>query len=231
VRGSLLGAGGWTRRAFLIWSTVAFAAMAFAPRTRRAASAAGADGPVPLTGRKQAILMALIAQVIPLGPDASSASRVHMQVLTRIRDRVGQSRELLVLYHQGLEQLDAVSLKRYGAGFPELAWNQQFELLSWIDGPDEYYAKGKVVAGQLPALKKWLAAHLPVRTLKNLFLYVVSWFRGVSLQDFWIRLREDVFDAFYSDPVGLGWIGLDAAGMPTSTPGRHFENRGQGGHR
>jgi hypothetical protein len=154
-----------------------------------------------------------------------------MQVLTRIRDRVGHSRELLVLYHHGLEQLDAVSLKQYGAGFPELAWNQQFELLSWIDGPDEYYAKAKVVAGRLPALKNWLAAHLPLRTLKALLLHVVSWFRGVSLQDFWTRLREDVFDAFYSDPIGLGWIGLGATGMPTSTPDHHVENRGQGGHR
>jgi hypothetical protein len=226
----LLGAGGWPRRAFLIWSTIAFAAMAFAPWTRRAASALGAEGPVPLTGRKQAILMALIAQVIPL--EASTASRAHVQVLTRIRDRVGQSKELLVLYHEGLEQLDAVSLKRYGAGFPELAWNQQFELLSWIDGPDEYYAKGKVVVGRLPELKKWLAAHLPIGTLKTFLLRVVSWFRGVSLQDFWTRLREDVFDAFYSDPIGLSWIGLGATGMPTSAPDHHVEKRGgQGGHR
>jgi hypothetical protein len=174
--------------------------------------------------------MALIAQVIPL--EASTASRAHVQVLTRIRDRVGQSKELLVLYHEGLEQLDAVSLKRYGAGFPELAWNQQFELLSWIDGPDEYYAKAKVVAGRLPALKNWLAAHLPLRTLKTLLFHVVSWFRGVSLEDFWLRLREDVFDAFYSDPIGLGLIGLGATGMPTSTPDHHFEKSGgQGGHR
>ena len=177
----------------------------------------------------QAILMALIAQVIPLEPEASTANRAHMRVLTRIKDRVGQSRELLVLYQQGLEQLDAVSLKRYGAGFPELAWNQQFELLSWIDGPDEYYAKAKVVAG--PALKKWLAAYLPLGTLKTLLLHVVSWFRGVSLQDFWTRLREDVFDAFYSDPIGLGLIGLGATGMPTGTPDHHVENSGQGRHR
>jgi hypothetical protein len=153
-----------------------------------------------------------------------------MQVLTRIKDRVEQSRELLVLYNQGLEQLDALSLKRYGAGFPELAWNQQFELLSWIDGPDEYYAKGKMVAGRLPALKNWLASHLPLRTVKTLLLQVGSWFRGVSLQEFWIRVREDVFDAFYSNSIGLGLIGLDATGMPTSTP-HHHESRGPGWHR
>ena len=227
----MLGSGGWTRRAFLIWSTIAFAAMAFAPWRRRAAASPGADGPVPLTGRKQAILMALIAQVIPLELEASTASRAHMQVLARIKDRVGQSRELLVLYNQGLEQLDALSLKRYGAGFPELAWNQQFELLSWVDGPDEYYAKGKIVADRLPALKTWLAAHLPLRTLKTFLLHVMSWFRGVSLQDFWIRLREDVFDAFYSDPIGLSWIGLGPTGMPMSMPDHHVENSGQGGHR
>jgi len=221
---------GLSRRTFLMWSGVAFAAMAFRLWPRPAASTPGAGASFPLTERRQAILVALIAQVIPLEP-ASTATRTHMQVLTRMMDRVGQSKELLVLYQRGLEQLDAVSLKRYGAGFPELPSNQQFELLSWIDEPDEYYAKGKLVAGRLPALKKWLAAHLPLQSLKTLLLQIVSWFRGVSLQEFWIRLREDVFDAFYSDPVGLGWIGLGATGMPAGTPDNHGEHRSQGGRR
>jgi hypothetical protein len=110
--------------------------------------------------------------------------------------------------------MDALAEKRYRAGFPELSWDQQFELLTWIDGASNYYDTAKGMVKGYSGLKDWVVGHLPVGTLKAVFLQAIAWLRGSSVQDFWQRVREDVFDAFYSHPVGLAWIGLDPLGMP-----------------
>src|SRR5207247_6208797 len=133
----------------------------------------------------------------------------HGHVFSRIQDWVGSSGELLRLYRQGLAEMDALAENRYRAGFPELSSDQQVELLTWIDGTSDYYDTAKGIVKGSAALKDWVVAHLPVRTLKAVFLEVIAWLRGSSVQDFWQRVREDVFDAFYSHPVGLAWIGLD----------------------
>ena len=231
MKRSWLRGSGWTRRGFLTWSTIAFAVIASGPWTKRAASTSVTDEAEPLTAREQAILIALIAQVVPLEGEASTVSRVPLQAFTKITGWIGRSSERLMLYRRGLDQIDAVSRKRYGVGFRESTWAQQFELLSWLDGATDYYAKGTAVAGRLPALKNWLSAHLPIRTLKTIFLHIMNTLRGMSVQDFWARLREDVFDAFYSDPIGLAWIGLDAHGMRVNASGPHYRNDDEPRHR
>jgi Gluconate 2-dehydrogenase subunit 3 len=222
VRGTWGRVSGWTRRGFLAWCSVALALLASGARRAAAARDPGGAG---LDGHEEAILRALIGQIIPATGSPADTERAQARVLARIRASIGASGETLRAYQQGLGAMDAAAEKRHRTGFANLAAAQRFELLTWIDGTSDYYETVRAVVPASGLLKEWLLSHLPVRSVKAALIDWISWARGTSVQAFWRRVRGDVFDAFYSDALGLAWIGLDAAGMPVADP-RHRSHGG-----
>ena len=213
---------GWTRRGFLAWCSVALALLASDSRQLAAARSPGGAG---LDEREEAILRALIGEIIPVAGAPFETERAQARILAKIRAWIEASGDVLRAYQQGLAAMDAAAEKRYRAGFANLVAAQRFELLTWIDGTSNYYETVRTVVPASGFVKEWLVLYLPIRSVKAAMLEWISWVRGTPVEAFWRRLREDVYDAFYSEPLGLAWIGLDAAGMPVADP-RHRSHEG-----
>jgi Gluconate 2-dehydrogenase subunit 3 len=138
---------------------------------------------------------ALSAAIIP--SDESGAGAREARVVDALNRRLAASPSHQELYARGLPGFDALSRRKFGRIFAELAPSEQTDLLRNID---------RLAGGDADAPSG--AARVVAKALE---LYWSVRFPAVRL---FPVLVDDVMQAFYTDPVSWKWLGYDGPPMP-----------------